>query len=350
MSGRTRAPVVRRGFCIFNLPPGRGARVRTLAVALLLMAGLLAACTVTSCGRSSPWDFQTVEGDSSLLSVSAADPSHVWVVGGGPVYFFDGVSWNTQVQSLETEPLDVSAADPTHIWACGGDGKGVVFASDGKTWNKQFETGDKSMGVIAAADPSQVWAAATNQADTGTNIYFFNGASWSLQYSADIHVQDMSAVDARHAWAVAEDRQGKSAVYFFDGSAWSRSFVPAEGEALFGIAAADPSDAWAVGSAPASGGGSAHVGGSIFHFDGSTWKKQYETAEELHKVTAPDASHAWATGGIGTTGPIYYFGGSYWSRQFSGKEPLFDISAPDSGHAWAVGGLGSIFTYEPAGP
>lgn len=230
----------------------------------------------------------------------------------------------------------------------GGDGKGVVFAFDGQSWNKQFETADGTIGVVAAADPSHVWAVGTNE--SGANVYFFDGATWAVQFQANIHVQDMCALDPSHVWLVAEDREGKSAVYFFDGASWTKKYEPPSGELLLGISAADPGHVWAVGSAPASSGGAEHLGGSVFYFDGSTWTKQYQTVEELHRATAADPKHVWATGGIGKTGPIYFFDGNYWRKQFSANEALFDISAADGRNAWAVGGLAGIYTFEDEGP
>lgn len=302
---------------------------------------------LASCGPRSPWMFQTVEGEASLTAVSAADRRHVWAVGGGPVYFFDGVSWGVDEAELDPEPVDVAAVDPGNAWACGGEGAGVVFRFDGSSWKKHLETGDETVNIVTACDPSHVWAVGTNE--SGANVYFFDGAGWSLQYSAEVLFQDMYALDPRHVWAVAQDRSGKSAVYFFDGGSWSRGFEPPGGETLFGVTAAAASSAWAVGSAPGSAGRSLHQGGSIFHFDGAGWERRYETLEELHAVTASGEA-AWAAGGIGRDGPVYFFDGRYWSKQFSCSEALFDISAADPEHAWAVGGLGGIYTYEPTGP
>lgn len=318
----------------------------SVAVACLILLAAVFAGLTASCGGS-PWKFQTVEGESSLLAVSAADARHVWAVGGGPVYFYDGVSWKEEAAGLDPEPIDVVAVDPACAWACGGEGAGVIHAFDGSSWKRQFETGDETMNTVTACDAAHAWAVGTSE--SGANVYSFDGAAWSLQYSAEILVHDMYALDPAHVWAVAQDRSGRSAVYFFDGRSWSRGFEPPEGEILFGVTASDASSAWAVGSAPRPGGGSVNQGGSIFHFDGSSWSLQYQTLEELHRVTAAGGV-AWATGGIGRVGPIYFFDGRYWSKQFMCGEALFDVSAAGPGHAWAVGGLGGIYAYEPHGP
>jgi hypothetical protein len=220
----------------------------------------------------------------------------------------------------------------------------VVFAFDGNAWAKQFETADDTMSLVAAADTTHVWAVGSNQ--TMSNIYFFDGASWSLQHQAEIHLQDVCAFDPTHVWAVGEEKGGASGLYFFDGVSWSRLFGTPASEVLFGVAASGPESVWAVGSAPQAEGGAEHTGGSIFFFDGKTFEKRYETTEELHKAAAVDDEHVWAAGGIGESGPIYFFDGEYWRKQFDGDEPLFDIAAADERNAWAVGGLGGIYTLE----
>ena len=63
-------------------------RIRVFIVAAAICALARAA---SACAPSSPWIIQTQESDASLTAVSAADPSHVWAVGGGPIYFFNGV-------------------------------------------------------------------------------------------------------------------------------------------------------------------------------------------------------------------------------------------------------------------
>ena len=42
----------------------------------------------------------------------------------------------------------------------------------------------------------------------------------------------------------------------------------------------------------------------------------------------------------------YYFDGHTWKTQFDARESLFDVTASDAHHAWAVGGLGGIFVFE----
>ena len=312
------------------------------------LAAIAAVCAlaiiVSACGAASPWMIETQEQDASLLSITAADSTHAWAVGGGPIYFFNGVSWETQVKSLEAEPVSVSAADPSHLWACGGDGKGIIWSSDGKNWTKQLETADASMSLVSAADPSHVWAVGSNPASS--TIYFFNGSSWASQYSGPFHAQDIFALDAKHVWAVAEDKSERSSVYFFDGASWSKQYEAPAGRFLFGISAADPDHAWAVGSRSGKGAGPLESLGSTFFFNGRGWAETQQTDEELHKVAAADAKHVWAVGGLGDHGPVYFNDGKGWSKQFDAHEALFDVAAADARHAWAVGGLGAIFVFE----
>lgn len=321
---------------------------KTAIVLVMLLVPLFA---LSSCGgKGSPWSFQTFKGELSLTAVSAADAKNVWAVGGGPIYYFNGISWKTQLESLEVEPVDVSAADANNVMACGGSENGVVFHYDGESWEKIHEVEDLLLDTVFYLDPAHAWAAGLKKDHSGSLLLFFDGEGWSVQVDAAIHIQDICATGPENGWMVVEDAEGKSAVYRFDGSSWEKAFEPADAESLYGIAALDDSHAWAVGSSAAGGGTEMYSGGTIFRFDGNSWNREYQTLEELHRVTAVDSSHVWAVGGIGKSGPVYAFDGTFWSKQFDGKEALFDVCASDATHAWAVGGLGSIFVYEPYGP
>lgn len=313
-------------------------RIVATACALVLV---VAAC---SCVSGTPWIIQTQKGEASLTSVSAADPRHVWAVGGGPIYMFDGVSWTTQVEKLEEEPVEVSAADENHAWACGGDGRGIIWSYDGKTWSRQFETDDDTMSDVAAADATHAWAVGAK--GNVSNIYYYDGVSWSLSESFPVHVQDIFALDVDHAWLVAENVEGRSSIVSYDrASGWRSSYQAPERHFFLGVTAISADTAWAVGTIEKIG-DPRQTEGIIYHLDGGKWVLQAKTPEEMHKVAAADGEHAWAVGGLGSSGPIYFYDGRSWAKQFDAKESLFDVTCGDSGHAWAVGGLGGIFIHE----
>lgn len=320
--------------------------MKSLTKAARAAAAAAAALVVfhCGCGAGPPWSIQTQAREASLLSVAAGDRTHAWAVGGGPVYFFNGVSWAVQAEGLEAEPVDVASGDATHAWACGGEGKGMVWSSEGEAWSLRFESPDSTMSLITAAGPADVWSVGTSE--SGSNIYHFNGADWSVQHSAPLHFQDIFALDATHVWGVAEDRSGRSYACFFDGASWKRQFKAPKHHFLLGVAAADPGHVWAVGSLEEPGPAGEEPAGVVFFSDGRTWKKQADLPEQMHKVACGDARSIWAVGGIGSSGPVYFSDGTTWKKQFDARESLFDVAAPDAGRAWAVGGLGGIFVYE----
>ncbi|MCG2794749.1 MAG: hypothetical protein L6427_02565, partial [Actinomycetia bacterium] len=113
------------------------------AVLAVLVAVILLPAAAVSCGAPEQlWALQYQTGPNSLTAVSAADASHVWAVGNGTIFFFDGNRWSRQYEDPEKAPRDICAVDPSHAWASGGDGKGVIFFYDGSTWVRQYETGD----------------------------------------------------------------------------------------------------------------------------------------------------------------------------------------------------------------
>lgn len=325
-----------------------------IPAALALVALVIAA---PSCGPKSPWIIQTQVADASLLSITAADSRHVWAVGGGPVYFYDGTSWTTQAEKLEAEPTDVSASRGLEapfegakgsdlvpsVWAAGGDGQGIIWHFDGKAWSKQYETGDQTMSSVASAGTGAAWAAGTG--DAGSNIYHFDGTTWSLQFSAPIHVQDLFARAPDDAWLVGEDKQGGSFIYRYDGSTWKEQYKAPAHNYFFGITALAGDSAWAVGGVE-TGGAPEDSSGMIFRYKGGKWSLHHLTPQQMHKVASADADHVWAAGGIGSNGPIYFYDGKSWTEQFDAHEAVFDIASSDARHAWAAGGLGGIFIYE----
>ncbi|MBU4178658.1 MAG: hypothetical protein KJ625_01805, partial [Actinobacteria bacterium] len=250
--------------------PNTRRRVALIAVAAVI---LLLSMAGVSCGvPEQSWALQYQTGPNSLTAVSALDPSHVWAVGNGTVYFFGGNGWSKQYEDPEKGPRDICAVDPCHAWASGGNGKGEILFHDGSTWVRQFETGDGTINPIAAADAVNVWAVGAN--DDGANIYHFDGSAWTIQHSAPMHVQDISAADAVNVWAVGEDDAGRSNIYHFDGSSWSSEHLAAAGEYLIGVCALDPTHVWAVGYIEGWGAEGDPVG-VIYFFDGERWIVQH---------------------------------------------------------------------------
>ena len=302
-------------------------------------------CAVgASCRTVSPWKLTYQVAGGSLTSISAADASHVWTVGGGQVYFSSGGDWAKQAD-LGGDLAGVSASDPKHVWACGREATdtaqptGVIYFFDGSSWKKQFGSADLMIDHVAAGAPDNVWASGWNGSEG--HIYHFNGSAWSLFANAG-HVQDI-AVAGGWAFLVQEPRQGASEVMAFNGTAWA-SYYTAKTTRL-GIAFCGPSTIWTVG-------GSASKSESVIQrmsYPSPGKVTDFAVPDFLTKVTAADATHVWAVGGTGYKGPVYFFDGRRWISQYAGGEPLLGVSQAGPDRAWACGSLGAVYSYTKGG-
>ncbi len=91
--------------------------------------------------------------------------SKVWAVGQGEEgtngAIINGIAWPRATSSTKYEVPDlltkVAAADPSHVWAVGGTGyQGPIYLFDGKTWARQYSGAEPLFGVCTAG--AKAWA------------------------------------------------------------------------------------------------------------------------------------------------------------------------------------------------
>ena len=99
---------------------------------------------------------------------------------------------------------------------------------------------------------------------------------------------------------------------------------------LGGVWGSGASDVFAVGH-----------GGTILHYDGSSWSSQTSgTVNNLYSVWGSSASDVFAVGALGT---ILHYNGSSWSSQTSGTtKNLYGVWGDGSNDVFAVGASGTI--------
>jgi hypothetical protein len=108
---------------------------------------------------------------------------------------------------------------------------------------------------------------------------------------------------------------------------------------LYGVAAASPRDAWAVG-----------LNGTrslIVHWNGESWTQALSSPGFLRGVAAASPPNAWAVGGTDWFTPqtlIEHWGGNAWTRVPSPSPApggyLNGVAATSARNAWAVGLIG----------
>jgi hypothetical protein len=194
----------------------------------------------------------------ALNAVYALGTKHVWAVGThGTILFFDGSSWTRQKSGTRVELQSVSAVNPSQVWISGADemvgGNSALLFYNGKSWKTRNPGSGLSIGTISAIDGSQVWALGESDTPGYSGVYYFNGSSWvlSLQDSPEFIPGGVCAPGSGYVWVTGTGygpNRPTAKVAFFDGRSWNIQEAGADPGTGFGfVAAADPSHLWAVG-------------------------------------------------------------------------------------------------------
>lgn len=232
-----------------------------------------------------------------INGISVTPAGEVWFSGAyGDVVCYDGTSFTTRFALREQQPGRgtvvtsgaVSALDDAHVYMVTGRQAGYC---DGTNWNWQRGLDVEYMWDVAAVDPTHVWAVGEYQhassGGKGGRIFFFDGTTWQLQHAPDWGMRKVYALDADHVWAM-----GGGKVYFFNGTSWALQYDtaanPFDTEYLEGLCVFGPTDVWAVGD-----------GGGLYHYDGSTWSRAYNSGFEGDRASISlafglDSGRIWA--------------------------------------------------------
>lgn len=166
----------------------------------------------------SQWSELIAPADEVCMSISASDPSAIWVgTVEGSIYRFDGISWN-KAYSAPGMIKEIFALDHGYAWATAADLKsekpvGYILFYDGANWNTQFELENGEFTSLYALGPQSVWASFNfnkERRDLGENgyvditegrLYSFNGDGWQLQWQEyPEYIEDLYVQDVDHIW------------------------------------------------------------------------------------------------------------------------------------------------------
>jgi hypothetical protein len=151
------------------------------------------------------------------------------------------------------------------------------------------------------------------------------------------------AISHSDAWAVGEN----STILHWDGTAWSLKSdgVPA-GVAFSGVWASGPADVWAVG------GNAIASSGSIYRFDGTTWKQTHSGPRYINWIHGSSKDDIYAVGTVSVTPSLpgaflrWNSAASTWDIiNGSPSRDLFSVWANSSTEVWVAGGVGTLFRY-----
>ncbi len=205
-------------------------------------------------------------------------------------------------------------------------------------WTLSTDTGSHSFHALAVASSTAAWAAASGPQG---QVFFFDGASWSLQttlFSSGGSLRGAYAYDDQHVWAVGAYTPTNTAkVFFFNGTSWIAQASTADADFHSDVFATDTSNVWAVG-----------YGDRIYRTTngGSNWSLETDLgSDDFLAISGLDGEHIWCVEGPGSTGMkyngIYFYNGTSWVRQTKINLPpsqsLRGIAAVSESDVWATG-------------
>jgi hypothetical protein len=260
-----------------------------------------------------------------LRDVSAVSSTDVWAVGsdaGGPIAEqWDGDAWRmtrppAPTPGYASQLLSVSARAWNDVWAVGwflprDTVHALIEHWDGNTWSRvraaSAPRADQGLSGIVAIAPDDAWAVGSSRAigtsKTGDLVEHWDGASWTIVADAGGHV----------------------------GYNWLNS-----------VAAAGPSNVWAVGSS------GSDFGTFVERWDGSDWRSvplssATRRTADIVDVSVVSGDDVWAAGSNEDGGVIEHWDGDRWGVAATLALPVrgggFSAIATGPGPAWAVGSV-----------
>jgi hypothetical protein len=328
-----------------------------------LLAGTAAGVAVTVILGAAPafaatWSVvpsQTVGTQSGLGSMDLVSATDGWAVGSSTNGLIE--RWNGSQFSTVASPdiLDhrspnnsaglggVDALSSTSAFAVGtsasysfGDGllhkTAVAQRWNGSTWSAMTVPNpavENELGAVKAFSGTDAWAVGrSGDSFGGTSLALhWNGSTWSQVATPSPGTRDntlakMSATSATDVWAVGVyrdlpygNRQRHPLAMHWNGQSWTLTPTPNVGTIqtfLRDVVAVSPGDAWAVGYANDTLGGTVAV---VLHWNGQSWSVAPAPAlATLNSVTALSATNIW-TAGTNADGLPYVanWRGSAWS-------------------------------------
>jgi hypothetical protein len=210
----------------------------------------------------------------------------------------------------------VSADSASDAWAVGswdGGEKNLYLHWDTNSWKQVPGPDNSTLASVAAISPKDALAVGYTTSRSGSTVTLalrWDGRTWTRTRTpnpggaGDDELLGVTALSATDAWAVGSslDPQAttKTLILHWNGSHWSQASVPAvptDGTQLSGVAAASPSDVWAVGRYNSAGDFEHPL---ILRWNGHGWTREKlpsagQKTEMLDGVAAT-ASSVWAVG------------------------------------------------------
>jgi len=230
-------------------------------------------------------------------------------------------------------------------------GGAQAAANPWHTMTFKDQTTGVTLTAVDALSATDAWAGGENL-DAQPSFDHWNGAGWVPVTGATVPNVDAAYIDgvkvfASAVWAVGtwtEDpaSQGSFVEHSTNGKTFTMQKLAAF--ALYGIDGASATNMFAVGT------GTTNAPATIWHYDGTSWKKSFSVTGargEFDSVAVVSASDAWAVGetttDAGATVPLSaHWNGSKWTKV---KLPgagnavfaMLGVAASSATNVWSAG-------------
>jgi len=267
----------------------------------------------------------------TLRGVWGSSASDVWAVGySGAIRHYNGTIWSGVSSGTSQQLVGVWGTSASDVWAVGGL-SGTILHYNGTSWSSLLERGQPGiLSGVWGGSASDVWV--VGDVDS---VLHYNGTSWLAAGGVTRTIFGIWGNSASDVWAVGYTAGIGGTTFHYDGTTWS-SAPAGTTQGLSGVWGSSASDVWAVGD-----------NGTIVHYNGTSWSTVSSgTNQPLVGIWGSSASDVWA---VGYGGAIVHYNGTGWSSVASGTtQTLFDIWGSSASDIWAVG-TGGLLHGQPAG-
>jgi hypothetical protein len=175
-----------------------------------------------------------------LYGVVGSDNAHIWVLGNGKIYFFNGTSWTfTNLPPYSGNGKDLQYINNNNIWALTTN---KVLHFNGLSWSEIPFNTTYAYARSLSASPSGVWA---NYNSNSSNSYYFNkfnGVEFiTIKSGGPFESEALEMFSDTYGWTAY------SYFYYWDGISW-KSSSPYVGN-IYCIKMTSEQKGWAVGTA-----------------------------------------------------------------------------------------------------
>lgn len=328
--------------------------------------------------------------DDQLNGIVAVSATNIWAVGSsngnaqGLIEHYNGTSWSivaspTPSGSVSNALYGIAAVSANDIWAVGqttpNNGTSMpppqplIEHWNGTTWSLIASPAISgtifnvtTLRAVTALTSNDIWAVGgVYSSSTGLQmlVEHWNGSQWSVipdPVTGGSGLNSLVAFSDTNVWAVGIGPGSNSAVNgttlieHYDGTSWSVVTSPSPGtwyNTLTGVAAASPTNIWAVGSYTDYDSQPYNNLTLVEHYNGSSWStvaspNPGDLNDTFHAVGIDSLGNVWAAGEYESNGNYLHHalvahlsqtvGGTMWTQETTQPgdaegDPNFQLNA-----------------------